>query len=264
MSFEWLAVYEGDADGGDGGDTGGDGGGADGDKKLTITQKELNKMMADNRRKLTQQNTELLRQMEDLRGTAKMTDEQRTELEGQIERLQQQVLSKEELARREIDKTKKAYTDSLEKASNEAKRWQSLYTSSTVERTLQDAAIGGEAVQPRQIVAMLGQSTRLAEVLGEDGKPTGAFAPVVKFNDTDKDGNPITLDLSPADAIKRMRELPEYGNLFKGTAKGGLGETGSAGGRGGHPSLDSLLKDPAAYAEWRKKNPDLDISKLVR
>jgi len=140
-----------------------------------------------------------------------------------------------------------------------------LYASSTIERSLQDAAITGEAIQPRQIVSILGNTTRLTEVLGEDGKPTGRYAPVVTFNDQDKEGKPVTLELSPGDAIKRMRELPEYGNLFKGTAKGGLGEGGgAAGSRGGQPALESLMKDPAAYAKWRKDNPDLDLSKLVR
>ena len=117
-------------------------------------------------------------------------------------------------------------------------------------------------MHPSQLVNILRSSTQLVEVHDENGKATGKYTPIVKFNSKNDEGKPIVLDLNPTDAIKHMKELPDaYGNLFKGTAAGGLGETGGTGRGTGTVSLDSI-KNPVKYAEWRKKNPDLDLSKI--
>jgi len=60
--------------------------------------------------------------------------------------------------------------------------------------------------------------------MDDNGEPTGMLAPKVKFPDTDKDGKSVILDLTVTEAVKRMKELTDqYGNLFKGTAAGGIG-----------------------------------------
>ena len=226
-------------------------------------QEDLNSMMAENRRKLTKQNQDLIKQLQQIRETAQMTQQQRDELESRIEQLQEQFMSKEELAKREAQKFQKEHQKAVESLSTERDRWQKLYASETIQRSLQDAAISGDAIQPEQIVAMLGPFTQLSEVVDPTGQPTGKYQPVVKFNDVNSDGEPVVLDLSPNDAIKRMRELEKHGNLFKGTATGGVGAVGggSAGG-GSTQKLSEIMKDPVKYREWRKKNPDLDLSKL--
>jgi hypothetical protein len=233
------------------------------DGKITMTQDELNKMMADNRRKLTTQNQELVEQLKKMRDETQMTAQQKDELELRIEQIQEQYMSKEELAKREAAKQSKVHQKAVDTLTGERDSWRKMYSESTIERALYDASVKGEAVRPEQIVAMLGQTTHLGEVLDATGQPTGAYAPTVKFNDVDADGKAVTLELSPDDAIKRMKELPEaYGNLFRGTASGGLGEAG--GGKGGEKSasLKDITSDPVKYQKWRKENPDLDISKL--
>jgi hypothetical protein len=235
---------------------------ANGDK-ITMTQDELNKMMADNRRKLTTQNQELVEQLKKMRDETQMTAQQKDELELRIEQIQEQYMSKEELAKREAAKQSKVHQKAVETLTGERDSWRKMYSESTIERALYDASVKGEAVRPEQIVAMLGQTTHLSEVLDAAGHPTGAYAPTVKFNDVDADGKAVTLELAPEDAIKRMKELPEaYGNLFRGTASGGLGEAG--GGKGGEKSasIKEITSDPEKYRKWRKENPDLDISKL--
>jgi len=225
-------------------------------------QDELNTLMADNRRKLTKQNTDLIKQLEGFKNAANTTQQQRDELQARIEQLEVQHMSKEELAKREKQKEQRKYKEDVTRLEKDLEGWRDLYTTSTIERSLQDAAITGEAVQPGQLVEILKNKTKLSEVLDE-GQPTGKYAPVVKFADMNEEGKPVMLELSPADAIKRMKEMPEHHNLFKGTASGGLGETGGAHSPGGTPSID-ILKDPAKYVEWRKKNPDLDISGFRR
>ena len=256
-------VYEGDGEGGTGEGGTGDAGSAGDAGKITMTQDELNKMMADNRRKLTKQNEDLVTQLKKLRDETRMTQENRDDLEKRIEQLQEQYMSKEELAKREAEKQSKKHQSEVETLTGDRNRWQGMYADATIKRSLTDAAVSGEAVRPDQIVAILGGSTHLSEVLDSTGQPTGQFRPVVKFTDINDSGENVTLELSPEDAIKRMKELPEsYGNLFKGSATGGVGGSSGAGGVEQTASFKELMKDPVKYREWRKKNPDLDISKL--
>jgi ElaB/YqjD/DUF883 family membrane-anchored ribosome-binding protein len=274
LAKPWKLVYENAGEGGAGGEgnSGNEGAtGATPKPKLSELierhglQDELNSMMANNRKSLQQKNQQLIDQLQQLRETATMSTQAKEELEARIEELQTQYMSKEEIAKREADKLSKQYAKDIEKLTGETKKWQSLYTSSTTQRALMDAAVAGEALPQAvaQICAILGPRTHIVEDLDASGQGKGTFSPVVKFDDTDSDGNPVVLDLTPKKAIERMKELPEqYGNLFKGDNAGGLGE-GNAGLRGERaPKLNDILSDPAKYQEWRKKNPDLDISKL--
>lgn len=227
-------------------------------------QDELNNMMADNRRNLTKQNQDLVNQLEQLKQNTRLTQDERDDLQSRINQLEEQYMSKEELAKREAAKAQKQYEQNIKNVTEERERWQNMYTSETIDRSLQDAAVEGEALHPTQIVEILRNKTQLVEGI-EEGKPTGRYHPVIKFNDKNEDGQPVVLELSPVDAIKRMKELPElYGNLFKSTATSGLGESSAGGELMKSPSFNELMKDPVKYAEWRKKNPDLDITKLRR
>ena len=150
----------------------------------------------------------------------------------------------------------------MDELSSERDKWANLYSTETVRRELQDAAIEGEAIHAEQIVDILGPKTHLSEAVDSTGQRTGKYQTIVKFTDVNSDGEPVVLELTPSDTIKRMKEIDKYHNLFKGTARGGLG--GTAGGTSSitKESFKELLNDPAKYAKWRKENPDLDISKL--
>jgi hypothetical protein len=227
-------------------------------------QDELNTMMAANRKKLTQQNQELVKQLEQIKQNSQLTQEERDGLQVRITQLEEQYMSKEELSKRESQKQQKEFEGKLNNTQQELEQWRNMYSSSTIERALQDAAIEGKALHPSQIVDLLRGRTQLVEVL-ENGQPTGKYQTLIKFNDVNEDGENVTLDLSPTDTIKRMKELTDkYGNLFEGTATGGVGGSRGADGSGPSPKLDDLVSDPVKYAEWRKNNPDLDISKLRR
>ncbi len=237
------------------------------DKKIHLTQDELNAMMADNRKKLTQQNTEALTQLEKLRDEVKMSTEQKSELELKIESLQESFMSKDELAKKTASKQAKEHQKMVDGLTTERDNWRGRYSAATNTRAIQDAAIEGKAKVPAQIVEMLGQHTHLIEGVDESGQPNGKYVPTVKFNDTDDDGKAIVLDLSPLEAIKRMKELTNlYGNLFEGTATGGVGgEAGATGGDSSQPKLDDVKNDPEKYIEWRKKNKEtLDVNSLRR
>jgi hypothetical protein len=232
-------------------------------KSTPGAQDELNKMMADNRKKLTTQNQELMGQLTNVKDQFSGTTQEKAELEVRIEELQNQFLTKEELTKREADKSKKEHQKTMEKAVQERDSWEQMYTQSRIQRELLDASIAAKAINPDVTVEMLSGKTHLAPVL-VDGRPNGDFEVKVKFSDSDEDGNPVTLDLHPEATLKRMAELTDkYGHLFQTTATGGMGANSGMGGGGkNQPALQAIMSDPVAYAKWRKDNPDLDISKL--
>lgn len=244
----------------DEGDSGaGDNSGGTDDKKLSLTQDELNKMMADNRKNLTKQNEKLLNELNQLKETSQLTNKEKEELQIRIDEIEQEFLSKEELAKRELNKKEKEYQKQLTSAQEESTFWKNQYSQATIARSIQDAAIQNKAVSPEQIVGLLASNTQIKET--EEGSKN--FQPVVNFKDIGEDGKPITLELSPMEAVKRMVELTDkFGNLFQGTAAGGLG--GSSGsGSGKAPSLTSL-KDTTNYMKWRKENPHADPMEFTK
>lgn len=239
------------------------------DGKIILTQDEMNTKMAENRRTLTKQNESLVTQLETLKNESTRSTESRDELQLQIDNLQEQYMSKDELAKKANDKAGKEHQKLVEGLTQDRDTWQGMYANATIERSLLDAASEGEdgAIRPSQVVAMLRQNTHLVEVTDEAGQKTGTYVPVVTFSDIDDEGKATVSKLSPIDTIKRMKEQVKlYGNLFKGTATGGVGSTGGAGGTGSEggmtPKLQELMDDPVKYAAWRKENPDLDYSKL--
>ena len=84
------------------------------------------------------------------------------------------------------------------------------------------------------------------------GKPTGEFKTVIDFPETDpKTGKPVAVRKTPEEAVKRMKELPEYGNLFvSGTPqKSAMPKK--------QDQVDVRNLTPAEYREIRKTNPEL-------
>jgi len=228
-------------------------------KTLTMTQDDLNKMMADNRRKLTQQNEALLGELSGIKEQAKLTGQAKDDLEERIEKLQEAHMSAEEIAKKNISKAAKNHVDELAKVSKDREAWQKRYTRERVATELTNAAIAAKATVPEQIVNLLGPETYLSEVLGDDGKGTGVYDTLISFNDVDDDGKPVTLKLAPDAVLKRMQELPDrFGNLFINPGAGGMGGSSGSGGSKGTPKTVEVLKDTASYMKWRKDNPKAD------
>ena len=113
-----------------------------------------------------------------------------------------------------------------------------------------------------QIVELLGPKTYLSPMLGDDGKPTGEFETLVKFNDVDEDGKPTVVNLTPDATLKRMRELDSrFSNLFLNPGSGGMGgNSGSGAGKGAKQTVEAL-KDTETFMKWRKENPGADPTK---
>ncbi len=254
MKSRWIKVrrYDGEGAGGEGAGEGEGGGNTPPPK--TFTQAELDKIVTDRVRKMTEKNKEVITELETLKQNVKLTQEERDSLNERIEQLQNQHLTKEELAAKAAEKKDAEFQSQLTSATESAKGWEQRYTTNEIHRSLTDAAVESEALKPHQIVAILKPVTKVVPVLDDKGAPTGEYKSTVTVTET-KDGKSKTLEMSPSEAVKWMRDNEDYWNLFKSTAKGGMGGQGGSTGKGSPPPDFS---NPEAYRKWRAANPNAD------
>jgi hypothetical protein len=206
----------------------------------TFTQAEVDRMMAEHRQALQRKNSELETQLKQRIDSGNLTEQQVKEAQEQIERLQAEYQTKDVQQTTEIKRLNEKYESDRKKWEKDAGTWQDRFTTMLTNNELMGAAVQYKAYNPQQVVALLQPLSRKVEKLGPDGKPTGEFEIKVKFMGQ-KDGKPVQLDLSPADTVKLMTEMPEqYGNLFISAATGGLGSGNGSG--GAKPPITDLSK----------------------
>jgi hypothetical protein len=104
------------------------------------------------------------------------------------------------------------------------------------------------------MVDLLRPKTELDEVLA-DGKPTGEYQVMVDVL-VEVDGKPVTLKLSPAEALKKMKTDASYANLFKANSVSGVGGNSGAG-SGGTGKVDLTTISQADYRKLRKEHPEM-------
>ena len=220
----------------------------EGDK--TFTQVQVNSMMAnlktDVADKARKENKTLLEQVKLLQTKTNLSTEEKEKYETTILDLEKRAFSVEELADRDKKKLETTHLTAVDTLTGERDLWRGRFTEATIHRSITDAAQAKEAYNTSQIVALLQPATTLVEVKNEAGDVTG-LTPQVAFNDKDKDGNPVVLNLSPEKAVELMKEKPEYGNLFKGKHIGGLGGTNESG-----QITPTLKKATSSLTEYRK------------
>ena len=214
-------------------------------------QEQVNKIVAEERRKMQEKQAKTLEDMSKLKDRASMTTKEKETLIKQIDDLKNQYMTTEEKARRAAEEAETKRTGEIAALTNDRDDWRKKHATLVVETAIVDAAALHKAIEHEQILAIVGPKTRLVEKLDDEGKPTGEYGPMVSFPDEDKDNKPIVLELSVTEAVKRMKELEKYGNLFEGSKRGGLGGVGSQR-LGGKVDLVKIAKeDPAAYRKLR-------------
>ena len=266
----FLLPCDGEGAGGDAGAGGagagaggaGDAGGAGAADKGTekkFSQADLNRVLAQEKEKVRQQNAALVTQLEELRGSKTLSEQEKNDLNARIEELQNLSLTKEEMAKKELKKKEDEYTGKLTKAEQEGKSWKSRFEGALIENAIIAEAGKAKAFNTVQIEALLRPHSKVVEVIGEDNKPTGKFEVRVDFTHKDDKGKVVTLNVTVPEAVKLMKEQDEYANLFIDEGTGGVG--GSANrdsGKGRNKTAEQLAAGGMeAYLEHRKKNPNI-------
>ena len=270
LSRPWSSCFEGE-DAGDGAgasagaaDAGAGSGGAGagaGDQK-TFTQEDLNRILAEDRRK---HQTQLKQQEEKLQEVLKsqtLTEQDRKVLQENLVAVQGQLRSAEAAAAKEKQELEQQFQAKLVESEKKTQIWEGLYRESTVQRSLQDAAVKNDAFSPSQIVTLLKPMTKLVESVDPITKrPNGSYEVRVEMLDVNpKTGDHEVMVRTAEEAVKRMKELPDlYGNLFKSGVVSGIGSSSATGGLmpGQSGKIDVRKLTPAQYREIRAKNPEL-------
>ena len=152
----------------------------------------------------------------------------------------------------------KDYEKKLADEKKSREQWEQRYKEGTTERALLDAAVSGDAYDVDTFMAVLRLYARLEEVKDAVGKGTGKFEVKVELPDTDPNtGEAVKAVHTPKSAVKRMKELPKYVNLFKSGVVSGAGANsgGLTPGTDGKIDRRSLATNMDAYMAIRASDP---------
>ena len=228
----------------------------------TFTQEDLNRILAEDRRKHQVQLKEQAEKLETVLKKSQLTEQDRKVLQENLEAVKGQLRSAEAAAAKEKQELEQAFQSKLVDAEKKSQIWEGLYRESMIQRSLQDAAVKGDAWQPGQIVTLLKPMTKLVACVDPTtNRPNGQYEVQIEMLDTDpKTGQQVMMNRTPEAAVARMKELPEtYGNLFKSGVVSGIGSSSATGGlmpgQGGKIDVRKLTQ--AQYLEIRAKNPEL-------
>jgi hypothetical protein len=218
---------------------------ATGNEDKKFTQADLNKILAEDKRKHQEKFNELVTSHQELLQNQNLTTEERDSLATRLEDLQASHRTKEQQTEHDRKLAETKSSTELETERKRADHWESMFKTNEVQRALQDAAVGADAFNPGHIVALLAPDTQLKDV-------DGRLIPMVDFQDIDeKDGSEVRTLRTPADAVKRMQELPKvHGNLFRSNVVSGVGSGQATPGDG--DNFDYANMSPEEYRKNRK------------
>lgn len=200
-----------------------------GDK--VFKQKDVDYIVSQRQKALRTQYEALEKNYTTLLEQSNLSENQRQELQGHLEQVQTQLRTKEQQAAIDQRKAAERHQAELKAAIEERDRYQGLFTKSTVERAVIDAAAKHEAYNPSQFVSLVGDRVRVVDELDEQGNRTGRMIPVVEVQVKDEaTGQMVTVRKSPEDVIVDMKgDVQSWGNLFRSNVARGVGEGRGAG-----------------------------------
>ena len=228
------------------------------------TREELKQIVDDrlakDRKTREESNLKLEKQLQELLKTKQLSEQERDQLQNSLEDVQKQLRTKESQLAHEKQQIQAEYEEQLKQSKVAATEWENLYRQSSIERALQDAAINNDAYNAKQIVNLLRHMTNLVEVKDESGSQTKRFETIVDFPDVNPEtGESFMAKYTPAECVKRMKELEDYANLFKSNFTNGIGTSnttsGLASGPGGKIDIRKLSIEQ--YMKLRNEQPEL-------
>jgi len=238
------------------------------DPPKTYTQEEFDAHLGGQRRKYETQiegakqaSKELAEKLEQQKKMKGLSEDERTSLQTRIDELESTYLTEKEKADRAAAAEREQFTGQLSSATVERDNWRTQYQQEVLNNRIRSAANAHKAFDRTgdQIAAILAPLTEFRDILDDSDQPTGQVKPVVRFPDNDvKTKEPIVLEYTVDEAIKRMTELDKHANLFEDTMRGGLAGSKNGGRPAGKLDIVKLAKEnPAEYRRLRKESPEL-------
>jgi len=234
---------------------------AAGDDGKTFNTTDVNRIveerLARDRKSREEQSRKLETQLSEVLKLKDLTENERAALQESLEDVKKQSRTKEETAKHEQRQLHDEYEVKLSEERGARELWETRFRQSSIDRSLQDAAVGNDAYNSEQVVKLLSSMTKLIPNTDEAGQEIDGFKTVVDFPTRDDKGKEIVMQGTPDEIVKRMKELGDYANLFKGNVVSGLGANsatgGNAPGSSGRVDVSSLTMEQ--YAKLRKENP---------
>jgi hypothetical protein len=229
------------------------------DRAVKFTQEDLNRILGEDRRKHSAAVTKIQTTLEETLKSQNLTVAERDALKTQLSEIESSFRTKEQQAAHERKQQEETYKRQLAEEKKGRESAEQRYRQSVVDRSLQDAAIKGDAFRPEQVITILRAMSRTEQVQDEKtGQFTGAVKVLIDFTDADPvTGEPVKKEYDPDTAVKRMKELPaQFGNLFKSGVVSGLGSSSGAA-TGANGKIDLRKLTPQQYADIRAKSPEL-------
>jgi hypothetical protein len=230
-------------------------------REKAFNQDDVNKFLADDRRKHNDKYSKLEQTYKTMLADKNLATETKSKLELELQDLQKTFRTKAQQADYERKQVEEKLTSEMSGYKESATRWEGMYKDSVIQRSLQDAAIGGEAFNPLQIVNLLRGNTTMRPAMDPEGvEIPNEMIPMIDFPDKDDTtGESVTTLRTPQEAVQRMKELPEqFGNLFRANVVSGIGAGAATGGvtsgEGGRVDVSKLSTEQ--YRRMRKENPE--------
>lgn len=229
------------------------------DAEKKFSQTDINRFLAEEKRKAQKAQEKTIKQLEELKKSQSLTEEEKVRWEERIEVMKNEFLTKEELAKKQAKAERDKQKAEAEAREKETAKWKRLYEEKTTEVGIAVAASDPDVYNPQQIVDILTPKTRLVEEMdSETGQPTGRFTTKTRIMGKNQEGKEVIFELTPSEAVRLMKDQPEkWGNLFRTVATGGLGGNNLANRNRGDDT--QAPTDPRQFREWRKKNPDYQV-----
>jgi len=212
----------------------------------TFTQEQVNKMLAEDKRKHKLQLEKTEKQLNEILESKNLSETERSKAEEAREDILKQLRTREEQAREDKKKLAGEYEIRLTAAEKRAVEAEKKYEESTIARSLQDAAVANDAFNPSILVTYLRGDAKL-DAVGN---------PMIKVTVTKEDGTTEEGLMTPMDAVARMKNDPDhFGGMFKSNIVSGVGGNsgGPNGGKNGKVNVKKLSTEE--YMRLRKEDP---------
>lgn len=216
----------------------------------TFTQEQVNKFLAEEKRKDNAARTKLVEELETLRNGLQLSEQQKTDFEASLETLKSQHMTEAQKLAAENDKWKKKHATDTTALGDETKQWRGRFENMMITNAIVSGAVQHKGLRPEQFVDMLSSKAKVVADVDADGKPTGTFSAKLPVKTVDpKSKETVIVDLPIAEAIGKMKGDEGYFNLFEEEGKGGLGGGGNARKKTGNSEFSKNM-DKDEFGKW--------------